>query len=76
MANTNALEFNMQISRAWLVTGHVIQSSTQTQDLLQAQYFDRFKRNVWGKVLLMIKKKEELRLGFLSLHFQRNRCII
>jgi hypothetical protein len=27
-------------------------------------------------VLLMTKKKEELRLGFLSLHFQRNRCII
>jgi hypothetical protein len=27
-------------------------------------------------VLLMTKKKQELRLGFLSLHFQRNRCII
>jgi hypothetical protein len=52
----------MQISLGLVV----VQSLTQMKHLLHAQYFDRSSEMFMAKVLLMMKQKEELRLGSLS----------
>jgi hypothetical protein len=54
-----------------VVTGLVVQSLTQMQDLLHAQYFDRFKRDAHGKSVVNDQAKRRMKVRHFELTFPK-----